>query len=79
MMTPSGLKEFQGCRLISTIRSVFSERSRKEGCFLARSRYTCWYRPACRIILQRTHATTSGQVGMGGQMSRQEMARSEGG
>ena len=38
-MTPSGLNDFQGCRLISTMRSVVSDRSLKEGCFFARS----WY------------------------------------
>lgn len=37
-MTPSGLNEFQGCREISTISSVVSERSRNPGCFLASSR-----------------------------------------
>ena len=32
-MTPSGRNAAHGCRLISTMRSVVSERSRKEGCF----------------------------------------------
>lgn len=40
-MTPSGLNDFQGCKLISTIRSVVSDRSRKEGCRFAKSRYAC--------------------------------------
>lgn len=38
-MTPSGWNERHGCRLISTMRSVVSERSRKDGCRLASS----WY------------------------------------
>ena len=37
-MTPSGLKDFHGWSEISTMRSVVSERSRKEGCLEARSR-----------------------------------------
>lgn len=40
-MIPSGWKERKGCSVMSTIRSVFSERSRKLGCFLASSRYAC--------------------------------------
>mmetsp|Transcript_3594 Transcript_3594/g.9994 ORF Transcript_3594/g.9994 Transcript_3594/m.9994 type:complete len:225 (+) Transcript_3594:636-1310(+) len=49
-MTPSGLNARHGCREISVERSVFSERSRNDVCFLARSWYTFMYRPACRII-----------------------------
>ncbi len=43
-MTPSGLKDSQGCKLISQMRSVVSDRSRNDGWRLARSLYAC--RPA---------------------------------
>lgn len=43
MITPSGLKDSHGCREISTISSVVSERSRKPGCLIASSRYERWY------------------------------------
>ena len=49
-MTPSGAKARQGCRVISTMRSVFSDRSRNEGWRLASAWYSAMYRPACRII-----------------------------
>ena len=39
-ITPSGLNALKGWRVISTIKSVFSERSRKLGTFTAKSRYS---------------------------------------
>lgn len=41
-MMPSGLKERKGCSVISVIRSVVSERTRKDGNLTAKSRYTFW-------------------------------------
>jgi len=35
IMTPSGLKAFQGCKEISTMRSVVSDLSLKDGYFSA--------------------------------------------
>ena len=40
-ITPSGANARQGWSVISVIKSVVSERSRNEGCFTAKSRYSC--------------------------------------
>lgn len=49
-MTPSGAKACHGCSVISTMRSVVSDRSRNEGWRLDSAWYDAMYRPACRII-----------------------------
>ena len=49
-ITPSGWNARHGWSVISVIRSTVSDRSRKLGCFTAKSRYSCMYRPAWRII-----------------------------
>mmetsp|Transcript_15150 Transcript_15150/g.29308 ORF Transcript_15150/g.29308 Transcript_15150/m.29308 type:complete len:210 (-) Transcript_15150:169-798(-) len=49
-ISPSGLNECQGCRVISTIRSVVSDLCLNPGYFCERSLYAFWYLPAWRII-----------------------------
>ena len=61
-MIPSGWKERKGCSVMSTIRSVFSERSRKLGCFLASSRYACSHTHTMRGVPQP--ATRQADIGL---------------
>lgn len=50
IITPSGRKDFHGCKEISTMRSVVSDLSLKDGYFSASFLYTAIYLPAWRII-----------------------------
>ena len=58
-MHPSTPYASHGCSEISVEISGISERSRKVGYFLTRSRYTCMCLPACRIIHTGVYSTFS--------------------
>lgn len=58
-MTPSVWYAFHGCSEISVATSAISERWRKVGYFLHRSRYTFMCRPAWRIIHTGGRSTVS--------------------